>query len=242
MQNRYVGDIGDYIKLSLLRSLSPGRALGVAWWLVPDEDHNSDGRHVGYLSNESRWRSFDPLVFDKLREITQRGDRSVTALQESGVLPSEAIYFEIEVPCSIRWQERADARQRWFAGLGTSLESSTMVFLDPDNGIGSARFRVTAKSAVKSVGADEIMKLKRPGRVLVVYHHQTRMRGGHLSELHHFAKKLGQQGATRVDALRAKAYSPRAFFIIDGDEMVRERAEAFAVQWTPHVSWHPNLE
>ena len=31
MQNRYTGDIGDYVKLSILRALSPGYRLGVAW-------------------------------------------------------------------------------------------------------------------------------------------------------------------------------------------------------------------
>jgi hypothetical protein len=31
MQNRYVGDIGDYLKLSILRTLSRGYRLGVAW-------------------------------------------------------------------------------------------------------------------------------------------------------------------------------------------------------------------
>jgi hypothetical protein len=29
MQNRFVGDIGDYLKLSILRTLSPGYRLGV---------------------------------------------------------------------------------------------------------------------------------------------------------------------------------------------------------------------
>ena len=50
MQNRYVGDIGDYLKLGILRALSPGYHLGVAWWLFPDEAHNRDGRHIGYMS------------------------------------------------------------------------------------------------------------------------------------------------------------------------------------------------
>jgi hypothetical protein len=35
MQNRYVGDIGDYLKLGILRALSRGHRLGVAWWLYP---------------------------------------------------------------------------------------------------------------------------------------------------------------------------------------------------------------
>jgi hypothetical protein len=40
MQNRYVEDIGDYVKLAILRALSSRpsvRRLGVAWWLFPDE-------------------------------------------------------------------------------------------------------------------------------------------------------------------------------------------------------------
>jgi hypothetical protein len=40
MQNRYVGDTGDYLKLGILRVLSPGYRLGVAWRLFPDESHN----------------------------------------------------------------------------------------------------------------------------------------------------------------------------------------------------------
>jgi hypothetical protein len=61
MQNRYVGDIGNYLKLGILRALSPGHRLGVAWWLYPDESHNRDGRHIGYLQRSDRWRHFDPV-------------------------------------------------------------------------------------------------------------------------------------------------------------------------------------
>ena len=49
MQDRFVGDIGDCLKLSILRRLSPGYRLGIAWWLHPNESHNADGRHTGYL-------------------------------------------------------------------------------------------------------------------------------------------------------------------------------------------------
>ena len=50
MQDRYAGDVDDYVKLALLRALAPGRKLGVAWYLYPDEDHNADGRHVSYIT------------------------------------------------------------------------------------------------------------------------------------------------------------------------------------------------
>ena len=69
MQNRYFGDIGDFAKFGLLRGLvmpKPGFRLGVLWYLVPDELHTKDGRHVDYLQpktkNSSYFRTCDPLL------------------------------------------------------------------------------------------------------------------------------------------------------------------------------------
>ena len=97
MQNRYVGDIGDYLKLGILRALSPGYHLGVAWWLFPDESHNRDGRHISYLSRPDQWRHFDPNLFDTLRVIVSSGRRHVHALEAAGVL-SDAIFASKLIP------------------------------------------------------------------------------------------------------------------------------------------------
>jgi hypothetical protein len=64
MQDRYVGDIGDYVKLAILRALMPGCSLGVAWWLYPDEAHNGDGRHISYLKRPDLWRIPQRLFAD----------------------------------------------------------------------------------------------------------------------------------------------------------------------------------
>lgn len=53
MQDRYTGDIGDFSKLGILRALEKaGMSVGLNWYLTPDENHNSDGRHVQYLNQE----------------------------------------------------------------------------------------------------------------------------------------------------------------------------------------------
>ena len=78
MQNRYVGDIGDYLKLGILRALSPGFHLGIVWWLLPDEGHNRDGRHISYLNRPDQWRHFDPDLFDTLRGIVSPGREMFT--------------------------------------------------------------------------------------------------------------------------------------------------------------------
>jgi hypothetical protein len=64
-------DVGDYLKLALLRALSPGYTLGIAWSLVPDESHNSDGRHVSYLEAPSSWKHIDSDLFDMLRAMVR---------------------------------------------------------------------------------------------------------------------------------------------------------------------------
>lgn len=54
MQDRYTGDIGDYGKLGLLRSLAAaGLHVGVNWYRTPDEDHNEDGKFTQYLTPRS---------------------------------------------------------------------------------------------------------------------------------------------------------------------------------------------
>ena len=85
MQNRYTADIGDFLKLGILRALSPGYRPGVAWWLYPDETHNTDGRHIDYLSRPDQWRHFDPDLFDAPGQIVSAGRRHVGALEAANL-------------------------------------------------------------------------------------------------------------------------------------------------------------
>jgi hypothetical protein len=74
-ENRYTADMGDYVKFGILRALLPGYRLGTIWCLYPDESHNSDGRHIPYLSQPDRWRHHDPVLFDSLGQIVNSGQR-----------------------------------------------------------------------------------------------------------------------------------------------------------------------
>ncbi len=105
MQHRYVGDVGDFGKFGLLRvlgGLGTDRVLkiGVVWYLYPDEGHNSDGKHIGYLRKRDRiFRDCDEALFDKLRELLfdENGliaaNRDLAAVETAGLLPDGAIFF-----------------------------------------------------------------------------------------------------------------------------------------------------
>jgi hypothetical protein len=239
VQDRYTGDIGDYIKLAILRAVGHEYRLGVIWWLYPDESHNADGKHIAYLHSPLKWRQRDASLFDALKEIVISGQRTVAALERARLLPN-AEYFGLPIPTAGSSFHRSADRVAWFHAARNKVNNCNLVFLDPDNGLETANFNAGARKAGKSVALAELAALRSPGRTIIVYHHQTRMAGGHILELSHWGKRLSQIGFS-VDALRASAFSARAFFLLNATPEIRSRAEAFAHKWGERVSWHPDL-
>lgn len=238
MQHRYVGDIGDYVKLAILRALSPGRRLGVAWWLFPDENHNRNGMHLEYLDRPKEWRHYDPTLFDVLCLIRREGKRNIRLLEP--LLPN-AVFVVERIPSDIQpIADRPAARRAWFRRVVDQLDGTDLVFLDPDNGIAPQSLSLTRQESGKSVLLEEIDILARNGQSLVIYHHQTRMVGGHSHELACLAQRLADGTKARVSgALRARPWSPRAFFILNGDAKLIENAKRIAEIWGCHITWHP---
>jgi hypothetical protein len=204
MQNRYVADIGDYVKLAILRQLATGRRLGVAWWLVPDESHNGDGGNRQYLKRPNKWKRFDPDLFEALLKIYKDKELDVCALENSVLLPN-AVFSRDRVPCEERpFAKRPEERWLWLQRMKVRFKDCGLLFLDPDNGIAPKSLKPTQRRAEKSVFRDDIKELKQSRRAIVIYHHQTHRRGGHLEEIRDLAKLLEEGGFRVSGALRAK--------------------------------------
>lgn len=134
MQNRYTGDMGDFSKLGLLRALqSASFSIGLNWYLAPDETHNSDGRHVGYLSQDE-CRACDPGLWDELGAIVKRGNREVRSMEHDAVL--QATFFSDCLDFrGLRKAERVELRRAWFANSLVAMAGKDIVCVDPDNGL-----------------------------------------------------------------------------------------------------------
>jgi hypothetical protein len=230
------------VKLAILRVLEPGRRLGVVWYLFPDEHHNKDGGHREYLERPSEWKHLDPDLFEALLKIERehsRGEnkRGADALENAGILPG-AVFAADPVPCEILpFSLRPERRGIWLDGIKKKLQGCDLVFLDPDNGIAPEGLRLTQRRAGKSVAIEEMAALQKSNRTMVVYHHQTRRRGGHRSEIGDLATRLTKSRLRVSGALRAKPWSPRVFFILNGDEEILRRAESIADVWEDRMEW-----
>jgi len=228
MQDRYAGDIGDYIKLALLRHLSAGRKLGIAWYLHPDEEHNDDGKHTTYLQMPSRWRHLDPDLFDLLHRVVDN-DRTVHSLQESGLIEG-CFSNELLASATLPWRSRESWRAGWFSRVRAQIADAHIVFADPDNGlVDDNPRRVRRKVFGKQIPLSEARALGE-GRVAIIYHHNTRRKGGHDAEVNHWLNQLGDG----TIAIRANAYSCRTYFVLNADEEIRHRAVSFCRRWEAH--------
>ena len=155
MQNRYVGDIGDFGKYGLLRHMTgmgetspPGDPLrlGVVWYLFPDElpkePGKGDGKFIDYLRNpkprDSKLRDCDSYLYNELLKIViQEKDRRVLRVQGSGILSPDTLYYD---QClSYEPGESGDTRKlrraEWLNSALEATKEADLVFVDPDNGI-----------------------------------------------------------------------------------------------------------
>jgi hypothetical protein len=239
MKDQYVGDIGDFVKLALLRAISSGQRVGVVWWKTENDPKKKDGRFINYLKNDLRWRGLDPPLFDHLRRVVRAGYRSIAALEEPQLLPECRMFWSNPIPCppGHPYERRRLERRRWFADAlnALNLHDCDLVFLDPDNGIASPRCKATHRRATKYVFLDELCELRAngPNATIVVYHHNTRRFGGHGEEVASWLKQLAAEG-WRPQALRARSHSPRTFFLLNATMGVSARTLAFASKWRDH--------
>ncbi len=232
MQNRYVGDVGDFFKIGVLRSISGPVSdpehlkVGLVWYLVPDESGNSDGKHVSYLNADSargrELRSLDPELYDRLARIVQRRPQTIVDVERSGVLPPDAETFSQVLDfsdLSPRSQLlRIERRTAWLEGALAATASSDVVFLDPDNGVRSTTHRVRSyrSKAIKYAYFDEMAQFLERGQSVIAYHHADRSAALNVQAEQRMAQLRQQLGVSPLCALCMRQGTSRFFFVIPG--------------------------
>ena len=172
MKNQYVGDIGDYGKYSLLRDfINAGVKIGVNWYLTENDDTN-DGKFTDYLENKDEYRRYDPELFDVIKRVASKKNKSVMDIQNSGILPGAFFYSDILKPVGTP-SDRRNIRGRWFEESIHVLEDADLIFMDPDNGL-LENNNSSKLGAEKYVLPDEVEQYFNAGHNVVYYCHKGR--------------------------------------------------------------------
>jgi hypothetical protein len=180
MQDRYVGDAGDFGKYGLLRYLSgtpastAGLRLGMVWYLVHDESHNNDGRHLGYLRDPAL-RECDLELHDVLKDIVRAGERRVSLIEQRRVLPAAAFFSErLSSEGPMAPSVRMANRREWFKRALKTTQDCDLVFLDPDNGLEIPSLLPGSSKSHKYVLMHEVEALLARGQSVLIYQHLHR--------------------------------------------------------------------
>ena len=169
MKNQYFGDINDYKKYGLLRSIVAAtdfRVL-VAWMLTPD-DGGTDGKFTVYLQRPHEYAHHDPVLFEGLNKLLAvDGHRHVGLIEATDLIPG-ARYFSAITP------DMGIPRSEWFGALTGDLNDVDFVFLDPDNGLEVKSLPYGRKRSSKFLYWREVEELWSLGKSLLIYQHFIR--------------------------------------------------------------------
>jgi hypothetical protein len=170
MQNRYSGDVGDFSKFGLFRQIAEKElAVGINWYLVSNETHNDDGKHIGYL-HDDQFNGCDDELRLSLKYVVE-GERSVFALEKQNLIHKAAYFSELLLPPSAT----GFSRYEWHMRALESLKSADVVLLDPDNGLLTKSTSIRNAKSIKYVYRDEICDYYTAGHSVVFYNHRSRV-------------------------------------------------------------------
>lgn len=167
VKNQYVADQNDFAKYLLLRLCARAfKKLFVAWMLTED-DGLSDGAKISYLGLPE-WRDCDPILLDGLAEVVASGNRTLAAIESSGLLPG-ATFFSERVP------RDAEARSAYFEPIVAAADPKSLVFFDPDNGLEVTSTPKGKRGAEKYVYLDELGPFADAKISVLIYQHFPRV-------------------------------------------------------------------
>lgn len=243
MQDRYVGDVGDFGKYAFLRRLSSGREaakkLGIIWCLFPNEAHNNDGRHVSYLTSKHFSGLDDPLLA-KLRHLVSEGHRSVSDVRLARIFSSGTIFCDALATISKKASklERLTYRKKWLQKCLSLTEKCDLVFFDPDNGLEAKSIPKGHPKSGKYIYWDELIPFWRRGQAMVIYHHLNRKKP-------HDEQVLDIRDQMRTEFLGAhvrpvvfKRGSSRVFWLVHSNDQLGQTLESristHLIEWAHH--------
>lgn len=170
MKDQYVGDINDYRKYALLRTLSAGGAnrIGVCWMMTPS-DGGVDGGKLAYQQQPERHRDVDPELFDILAHAASAPDRRrLATIEDSGAIAG-ALYHNAPLPDDLT------GRHAFMGRCAYELRNVDLIFFDPDNGLEVSSLPKGRKNSSKYLYLDEVAAFYASGKSLLIYQHFPRV-------------------------------------------------------------------
>ena len=237
MKNQYVGDIGDYTKLGMLRAIqAAGFSLGLNWYLTPN-DGKTDGIHVNYLDKPCD--TPDNELYYTLKAIVTAGSRSVAEL-ENRTLPSATVFYNRMLDFS-DFSDKKVFRNQWHNEALAVLQPQDVIFLDPDNGLEVKSCTPHSLNGNRYATYQEAADYFRSGASVIIYNHRDRSPEDKYLERFLRFKDIAETENADFFYVRASRFSVRDYlFIAQNKHTLRLKASIDAMLktgWNKYLSY-----
>lgn len=227
MKDQYFGDVNDFRKYGLLRSLAgPDRLrLGVCWMLTAP-DGRTDGKFLAYLGQPKKYRHCDPVLFEWLRQVVgEEKDRRTARIEASTILGSALFQSRLLT-------DAMHDREAYFTDCAEKFSGCDLVFFDPDNGLEVKSTPRGRRGSCKFLYWQELSSTFASGASVLIYQHFIREERGA------FSARMGEELRRRLSAAAVFTFrTPHVLFLLAAHErhvfVFRERLTVFESHWSP---------
>ena len=227
MKDQYFGDVNDFFKYGLLRSLTiPDRlSLGVCWMLTEPDGRTNDTL-LTYLDQPNIYRHCDPGLFDWLRQtVVVEEDRRTARIAESTLLGS-ALFKPGYVT------DKNPQRSEYFTECASRFAGCDLIFFDPDNGLEIKSTQRGRKGSCKYLYWNEVFATFDAGSSVLIYQHFP------FVKRNAFIARMAAELQRRIGAATIFSYrTPHVLFLLASQERhaagFRRQLAALPSFWAP---------
>lgn len=236
MKNQYAGDVGDYTKLGILRSLeNAGFSIGLNWYLTPDEPEHSttftDGTYTSYLKCACDTPDVD--LHSILKKIGLSNNRTVARLERAKLF-EKALF----------WNKLLEAQKRdeWHFKALKKLSKQDVIFLDPNNGLEVKSTKPCSRNGNKYTTYKEAADYYSHGATVIIYNHRDRKPECEYVKRFYRFKDIEETKNAKMFYLRASRYSVRDYLFLVQERHFSDLEMAInnflATEWCRYLKMH----
>lgn len=176
MQNRYVGDIGDFGKYGLLKSAFSTKQLrlGVNWYLTDPNELKETSRNDGQYTEYEELKNCDVDLYNTLQSLIKENKRTIEEVENRNIFPKDNTIFynnQLSFNGVSGIEARSKKRKDWEESGLQVLKDSQVVFFDPDNGLEVKSHSKTSIKGIKYVFYGEVVRYYEKQKSLIIYQH-----------------------------------------------------------------------
>ena len=236
MQERYLGDIHDFMKLNFLEFISKKikNKIGLNWYLVdPKNIGNSElslnnGEQRNFIS-EDKYINRNKRLVNELQSLKKRTNRLIADYTKKTYLNDYLNFYNEKITTLNRLQ--------WFKDSILFFKNNDVLFLDPDNGLITESESNNSKRSIKYISYKEISYLYELGKTIFFCQFQS-LNVDHKTMLKEKISKISQNTNINITSpIIRNRCSPNTFYIPILQDRDKQRLNSIIRSYCSSHEW-----